>query len=114
PWPRRLATNCILSSMTEHSFQGISPSLRQEGSVTFVSGTKCHLCLGLLRNQWVTAFPNPKESPGLGTNSLKEITQSAFQENFNFSSTYNESSIIRSAICSACIPAKFRRTSSLT
>jgi len=68
------------------------------------------------RNQWVTAFPNPnpKESPRLGTNSLKETTPSVFQENFNFSSTYNESSIIRSAICSACIPAKFRSTSSLT
>src|SRR5579872_6263672 len=40
------ATNCILSSMTEHSFQGISPSLLQEEvlpmcsvqCVTYVSG----------------------------------------------------------------------------
>ena len=36
------------------------------------------------------------------------------QENFNFSSTYSESSIMRSAICSACMPAKFLSTNSLT
>jgi hypothetical protein len=35
-------------------------------------------------------------------------------ENLNFSSTYSESSIIRSAICSACMPAKFLSTNSLT
>src|SRR6266404_3314366 len=41
----RRATNCSLSSMTEHSFQGITPSSLEEESVTHVSGTKCHLCL---------------------------------------------------------------------
>src|SRR5215469_9305774 len=45
----RRATNCSLSSVTEHSFQGISPSLKPGGSVTHVSGTKCHLCLRSLR-----------------------------------------------------------------
>src|SRR5580704_394645 len=38
------ATNCILSSITEHSFQGIVSSPRG-GSVTHVSGTMCYLCL---------------------------------------------------------------------
>src|SRR5467141_2492161 len=32
------------SSITEHSFQGITPSPRG-GSVTHVSGTNCHLCV---------------------------------------------------------------------
>src|SRR6266436_5711182 len=32
----RRATNCSLSSITEHSFQGITPSLY---------GRKCHLCV---------------------------------------------------------------------
>src|SRR5580700_2774374 len=41
----RRATNCIRSSVTEHSFQGISPSLKPGGSVTHVSGTMCYLCL---------------------------------------------------------------------
>src|SRR6202046_1964469 len=41
----RRATNCILSSVTEHSFQGTSPSRLREESVTYVSGTKCYLCL---------------------------------------------------------------------
>src|SRR5213593_3342069 len=45
----RRATNCSLSSMTEHSFQGITPSSLEEESVTHVSGTKCHLCLRPLR-----------------------------------------------------------------
>src|ERR1700741_809718 len=40
----RRATNCILSSITEHSFQGIASSPRG-GSVTHVSGTMCYLCL---------------------------------------------------------------------
>src|SRR5580698_10573461 len=41
----RRATNCIRSSVTEHSFQGIFPSLKPGGSVTHVSGTMCYLCL---------------------------------------------------------------------
>jgi hypothetical protein len=35
------------SSITEHSFQGITPSPRG-GSVTYVSGTNCHPCVGPL------------------------------------------------------------------
>src|SRR6266404_4549672 len=46
PSARRLATNCSLSSITEHSFQGITPSLKKKReSVTYVFGTICHLCL---------------------------------------------------------------------
>src|SRR5580700_5817118 len=37
------------SSITEHSFQGIAPSPRG-GSVTYVSGTNCHPCVGSLKN----------------------------------------------------------------
>src|SRR6267142_3243791 len=40
-----------LSSITEHSFHGITPSLKKKGeSVTYVSGTICHLCLESLIN----------------------------------------------------------------
>src|SRR5260370_8685251 len=35
------------SSITEHSFQGIASSPRG-GSVTYVSGTNCHPCVGSL------------------------------------------------------------------
>jgi hypothetical protein len=42
------------------------------------------------------------------------VCRVTLQENFNFSSTYSESSIMRSAICSACMPAKFLSTNSLT
>jgi hypothetical protein len=35
---------CIVSSITEHSFQGIASSPKV-GSVTHVSGTMCYLCL---------------------------------------------------------------------
>src|ERR1700675_4953467 len=41
----RRATNCSLSSITEHSFQGIIPSPLRGESVTYVSGTMCYLCL---------------------------------------------------------------------
>ena len=41
----RRATNCILSSIAEHSFQGITPSSLEEESVTHVSGTMCYLCV---------------------------------------------------------------------
>src|ERR1700731_1188887 len=41
----RRATNCSLSSITEHSFQGITPSPLRGESVTYVSGTMCYLCL---------------------------------------------------------------------
>src|ERR1700733_2636568 len=41
----RRATNFILSSITEHSFQGIAPSPLRRESVTYVSGTMCYLCL---------------------------------------------------------------------
>src|ERR1700687_92693 len=42
----RRATNCRRSSITEHSFHGITPPPLKKGkSVTYVSGTICHLCL---------------------------------------------------------------------
>src|SRR5215469_740442 len=46
PAIRRL-TNCILSSITDHSFHGIHflPLQKKEKSVTHVSGTNCHPCL---------------------------------------------------------------------
>src|SRR6478609_7841057 len=45
----RRATKRRRSSVTEHSFQGISTSRQKAESVTHVSGTFCHLCLGSLR-----------------------------------------------------------------
>src|SRR5260370_40739065 len=43
------------SSITEHSFQGITPSPRG-GSVTHVSGTNCHPCVRPLTDEsWRTA-----------------------------------------------------------
>jgi hypothetical protein len=45
----RRARNCGLSSVTEHSFQGIAPSPKRAGSVTYVSGMFCHLCVGTLK-----------------------------------------------------------------
>src|SRR6516165_5915135 len=44
----RRATNCTLSSITEHSFQGIHFLLKKGESVTYVSGTFCYLCVGSL------------------------------------------------------------------
>src|ERR1700693_1871814 len=41
----RRATNCSLSSITEHSFQGITPSPLRGESVPYVSGSMCYLCL---------------------------------------------------------------------
>jgi len=52
----RRATNCSLSSMTEHSFQGIHFLLRKGGSVAYVSGTFCHLCVGSLNLHWFSYF----------------------------------------------------------
>ena len=37
--------------MTEHSFQGIHFLLKKGGSVTHVSGTKCHLCVRPLTDE---------------------------------------------------------------
>src|SRR3989442_9615931 len=42
------ATNRRRSSITEHSFHGIDTSRSKAESVTHVSGTFCHLCLGPL------------------------------------------------------------------
>src|ERR1700687_1116215 len=42
------ATNRRRSSITEHSFHGIDTSPSKAESVTHVSGTFCHLCLGPL------------------------------------------------------------------
>src|SRR6266446_3599934 len=50
----RRATNCSLSSITEHSFQGITPSQKTGGSVTHVSGTMCYLCLRPLKTKELT------------------------------------------------------------
>src|ERR1700732_2547793 len=47
----RRATNCSLSSITEHSFQGIIPSPLRGESVTYVSGTMCYLCLRPLKKK---------------------------------------------------------------
>src|SRR6516225_5331538 len=46
----RRATNCSLSSITEHSFQGIITPSPEGESVTYVSGTMCYLCLRPLIN----------------------------------------------------------------
>src|ERR1700731_195312 len=43
---RSRATNRKRSSTTEHSFHGINTSGQRAKSVTHVSGTKCHPCLG--------------------------------------------------------------------
>src|SRR5262249_6186711 len=51
---RSRATKRRRSSTTEHSFQGIGTSrlpLSQAESVTHVSGTICHLCLGALTDK---------------------------------------------------------------
>src|SRR5690242_20953998 len=52
----RRATNRSLSSITEHSFQGITPSPLRGESVTYVSGTMCYLCLRPLINKFEHAF----------------------------------------------------------
>src|SRR6516225_10108203 len=60
----RRATNCSLSSITEHSFQGIITPSPEGESVTYVSGTMCYLCLGPLTVDAVgfTGFP-PRNRP---------------------------------------------------
>ena len=45
----RRATNCRRSSITEHSFHGITSSLKKGKSVAYVSGTICYLCLRPLK-----------------------------------------------------------------
>src|ERR1700676_5525158 len=60
----RRATNCSLSSITEHSFQGIIPSPLRGESVTYVSGTMCYLCLRPLI-QGVTGCDSGNSSPQL-------------------------------------------------
>src|SRR3974390_2914487 len=59
----RRATNCNLSSITEHSFQGIIPSPLRRESVTHVSGTKCHPCLRPLTQFYGNTLQLPKENP---------------------------------------------------
>src|SRR5467141_2926887 len=60
------------SSITEHSFQGIASSPRG-GSVTYVSGTNCHPCVGSLKN------PNKLEYYDVGVLEVyfEEVTDSA-------------------------------------
>src|SRR5580700_2912458 len=48
---RSRATNRKRSSTTEHSFHGINTSRQRAKSVTHVSGTKCHPCLGPFSRQ---------------------------------------------------------------
>src|SRR3954471_13316015 len=45
---RSRATKRSRSSMAEHAFHGINTSRPKAKSVTHVSGTRCHLCLGPL------------------------------------------------------------------
>src|ERR1700722_17188994 len=62
----RGATNCSLSSITEHSFQGITPSPLRGESVTYVSGTMCYLCLRpLITNKYaaILTFPLFRDLP---------------------------------------------------
>src|SRR5262245_31100059 len=61
---RRRATNRRRSSTTEHSFQGIATSrlpLSQAESVTHVSGTICHPCLGSLTKEVNPKSPERKK-----------------------------------------------------
>src|ERR1700722_7848358 len=55
----RRATNCSLSSITEHSFQGITPSPLRGESVTYVSGTMCYLCLRPLISNYAAILTFP-------------------------------------------------------
>src|SRR5580700_3961290 len=48
------------SSITEHSFQGIASSPRG-GSVTYVSGTNCHPCVGSLIGPAISSTRKSKE-----------------------------------------------------
>src|SRR5215469_5338987 len=61
---RTRATNCSLSSMTEHYFQGIYFLPKKGGSVTYVSGTFCYLCSRSLTVDcsWLPAF-SPRFRP---------------------------------------------------
>src|ERR1700730_894680 len=55
----RRATNCSLSSITEHSFQGITPSPLRGESVTYVSGTMCYLCLRPFTSKYASILSFP-------------------------------------------------------
>src|ERR1700730_1451783 len=55
----RRATNCSLSSITEHSFQGITPSPLRGESVTYVSGTMCYLCLRPFTSKYAAILTFP-------------------------------------------------------
>src|ERR1700693_4080112 len=58
----RRATNCSLSSITEHSFQGIIPSPLRGESVTYVSGTMCYLCLRPLTKELALVSAKPSRT----------------------------------------------------
>src|SRR6516162_10175135 len=73
------ATNRRRSSMTEHSLHGIDTSRQEAKSVTHVSGTKCHLCLGLLKmvlyeNTVLVSFALLATSIGNGRLSWRQAT----------------------------------------
>src|SRR6478672_12837265 len=56
----RRATKRRRSSITELAFHGIHTSRRTKAeSVTHVSGTKCHLCLGPLKQDLGPFLPRP-------------------------------------------------------
>src|SRR6266700_1674289 len=58
----RRATKRRRSSITELAFHGINTSRQKAKSVTHVSGTKCHLCLGsLISRGWTVG--NPRGHP---------------------------------------------------
>src|SRR5262249_4184435 len=55
---KRRATNCSLSSITEHSFR--HHFLPKKGkSVTYVSGTNCYPCVRSVTDTCDSEFPNP-------------------------------------------------------
>src|SRR5262245_1198912 len=69
----RRATKRRRSSITEHSFHGIHTSrLQKAKSVTHVSGTKCHLCLGPLTLSGLRQGLKPN-----GLNPLKRLGSAA-------------------------------------
>src|SRR5262249_47897362 len=60
--PRQLSwqvTNCSLSSIAEHSFQGISTPSPEGESVTHVSGTMCHLCVKVAQDLFLIGVTPP-------------------------------------------------------
>ena len=53
---RSRATKRRRSSIAEHAFHGINTPRQKAKSVTYVSGTNCHLCLGSLNKLKTSTF----------------------------------------------------------